>query len=517
MAAPTTFDSDALLAARERAGARVFELSNDLLGSANRDGYFTALNPAWERTLGFSPETLMGQPFIEFVHPGDRAATVAEMARLAAEGVGLPNFENRYAIKDGGWCWLSWQTEVCDEGCYFVAHDVTARVEADQRRLLNASIVEGVDDAIMTKTTDGVVTSWNRASEELYGFTAAEAIGKSVVELIVPAELSGEPMRIVERLLAGDGVRQYTTQRHSKDGALKTVSLTASLLRDAEHNIAGVAVISRDISELDHDQDPQVRAQLDMLAWVGRIRDAIDQDRIVFYAQPIISLNGDHKAHELLCRMVDTEGAIVPPGRFLPAAENYGLIAELDLLAIEEAARQIARGHRVNINLSTASVGRRHIVDIIGDRLRAAKADPSMLTIEITETALLKDVAAAEHFAAAASALGCRISLDDFGTGFGGFTYLKRMSIDQLKIDIEFVRDLPSSRESQQVVKAVASLARGLNLETVAEGVEDDRTCALLYDWGVTHVQGYFFAKPVPIAEALGDPRSDVEDDGRTE
>jgi PAS domain S-box-containing protein len=491
----------------ERAAAHVFELSNDLLGSASLNNYFTALNPAWERTLGFSREALMRQPFMEFVHPGDQAATLAEIDRMTADGVGTVQFENRYATHDGGWRWLSWQAEACPEGYYFIAHDVTAQIAAEQRRYLGASIVEGVDDAIMTETTDGVVTSWNRASEELYGFTASEAIGRSMVDLVVPAELGDEPERIIERLLAGEGVRQYTTRRHRKDEALMTVSLTASLLRDADHAVVGVAVISRDISEMDLDQD-RARSELDALAWVGRIRDAIDDQRIVFYAQPIIRLDGEVESYELLCRMVDPEGAIVPPGRFLPAAESYGLIAELDLLAIEEGARQIAKGHRVNINLSTASVGRRHIVDVIADRLHAAGADPLKMTIEITETALMKDLVAAQRFAVGASKLGCRISLDDFGTGFGGFTYLKRLPIHQLKIDVEFVRDLSSCRESQHVVKAVASLARGLNLESVAEGVEDDQTFALLQDYGVTHAQGYLIAPPAPVADAINQPTS---------
>jgi PAS domain S-box-containing protein len=447
----------------------------------------------------------MGQPFLGFVHPGDREATVAEMARLASEGVGPTRFENRYPVAGGGWRWLSWQVEVADEGYYFVAHDVTLRVADSQRRLLRDSIIAGIDDAILTKTTDGVVTSWNPASEELYGYTAREAIGNPLVDLIVPEELRAEPGRIVGRLLAGEGIRQYTTKRRRKDGAALTVSLTASLMRDSEHEIVGVAIVSRNIAGLDSDQDTEVHAELDTLAWVGRIRDAVDENRIVFHAQPIISLRGTPTSYELLCRMIDREGTTVPPGRFLPAAENYGQIAELDLLAIDEGARQIASGHRVNINFSTVSVGRRHIVDILAEKLHAAQADPSKLTIEITETALMKDMIRAQRFAEGASALGCRIALDDFGTGFGGFTYLKKLHLDQLKIDVEFVRDLKSSRASQQVVKAVVSLAEGLGLETVAEGVEDEEALTLLTHYGVTHAQGYFLASPGPIAEIIGD------------
>jgi EAL domain-containing protein (putative c-di-GMP-specific phosphodiesterase class I) len=117
---------------------------------------------------------------------------------------------------------------------------------------------------------------------------------------------------------------------------------------------------------------------------------------------------------------------------------------------------------------------------------------------------VMKDIAAAQRFASAVAALGCRLALDDFGTGFGGFTYLKKLRIDRLKIDVEFVRDLHSSSASQHVVKAVVSLAKGFGLDTVAEGVEDAESFALLEGYGVTHAQGYFIATPAPIAQVLG-------------
>ena len=136
-------NTEGLRAAEERAASHGFAFSSDLIGSASPDGYFTALNPAWEKTLGFSVESLMEQPFLAFVHPADREATTAEMTRLGAERVGPEVFENRYAVKSGGWCWLSWQVEVSDEAYYFIARDVTARVAADQRGHLLANIVEG--------------------------------------------------------------------------------------------------------------------------------------------------------------------------------------------------------------------------------------------------------------------------------------------------------------------------------------------------------------------------------------
>jgi PAS domain S-box-containing protein len=484
---------------------RIFEFSPDLLGSANEAGYFTALNPAWERTLGFTVEELMSQPFTEWVHPGDREATVAEMARLEAEGVGRERFQNRYAVKSGGWCWLSWQVGVSEETYYFTARNVTKEVEAEHRTHLAASLVEGIDDAIVTTTTDGVITSWNHASEDTYGFAAEEVIGRPLAGLVVPHEHREGPIAIIGRLLEGQGVRQYTANWRHRDGRELTVSLTASLLRDESHKVLGVVVVSRDISQLGL-EDLQVRSEMDSLVWVGRIRDAIDEGRICFYGQPIVSLSGVVRSYELLCRMLDRDGNVILPAHFLPAAENYGLIEELDLLAIEEAARQMAAGHPMSMNLSPRSVGRRHFVDVVAEKLRDAEADPSLLTIEITETGLMKNIANAERFARAVSKLGCRVALDDFGTGFGGFTYLKRLQIDELKIDVEFIRDLGANHASEHVVRAVVSLAQALGLDTVAEGVEDADTLALLAGYRVTHAQGYHFAAPGPLSEILGAP-----------
>ena len=382
------------------------------MGIAGPDGYFKALNPAWEKTLGFSEEAMKAQPFIEFVHPGDRDRTLAEAQRIAATGQATADFLNRYAAADGGWRWLSWRTQVDDSGdSIFVARDVTAQVMADQKRHMLASLVERADDAILTKTTDGVVTTWNQGAEELYGYTEDEAVGRSVQDLIIPAARRHESKSIVERLLRGEGVRQYFTERCRKDGSVIDISLTASLVRDEADEVVGVAVISRENPEFAQDQ---IKArELDTLSWVGRIRDAIDQDRLVFFAQPLFEIGGQPVGHELLCRMIDQGGRVIPPGDFLPAAETYGLMSEIDMLAIREASRLAGEGRRVCANLSAASVVRSTTAGFIAEQLERAGADPRNLTIELTETALMKDMRAAKSFTERVSSLGCQIALDD--------------------------------------------------------------------------------------------------------
>jgi EAL domain-containing protein (putative c-di-GMP-specific phosphodiesterase class I) len=130
-------------------------------------------------------------------------------------------------------------------------------------------------------------------------------------------------------------------------------------------------------------------------------------------------------------------------------------------------------------------------------------ADPSLIVVELTETALFEDEEAAAALFERISALGCKLALDDFGTGYGGFRYLKRLPVDLLKIDMDFVRDLPTNEASQHVVKAVVSLAQDFGQKTVAEGVEDMATMQLLRDFGVDFAQGYAIARPKPAREVL--------------
>jgi EAL domain-containing protein (putative c-di-GMP-specific phosphodiesterase class I) len=256
-----------------------------------------------------------------------------------------------------------------------------------------------------------------------------------------------------------------------------------------------MVVVFRDTTQ---EQAQQTRAQreLNTLTWVGRIRDALDEDRLVLYSQPILPLGDGAPREELLVRMLGHDGAVIPPGSFLPVAEKYGLIGELDRWVITQAIRHAAAGRSVHANLSADSIGSLDFLPVIEQQLRDTKADPSKLVFEITETALMGNIEAGERFARGLANLGCALALDDFGTGFGSFTYLKRLPIEYLKIDIDFVRELPSNEANQHLVKAIISLAKGFGQQTIAEGVEDADTLALLHHYGVDFAQGFHIGRP---------------------
>ena len=199
--------------------------------------------------------------------------------------------------------------------------------------------------------------------------------------------------------------------------------------------------------------------------------------------------------------MIGRDNEVIMPGSFLPVAEKYGLIGEIDRWVITQATRLAATGRRViEANLSAASIGNSDLLPFIEQQIREAHADPANLVFEITETALMHDITAGEVFARGLAALGCGLALDDFGTGFGSFTYLKKLPMTHLKIDIEFVRDLVANPDNLHVVKAIVSLARAFGLKTIAEGVEDEQALTLLRAEGVDFAQGFHLGRPSPIS-----------------
>jgi EAL domain-containing protein (putative c-di-GMP-specific phosphodiesterase class I) len=243
-------------------------------------------------------------------------------------------------------------------------------------------------------------------------------------------------------------------------------------------------------------EEQRRKRELNALSWVGRIRDALDEHRLVLYAQPIIDVPSRNVVmYELLLRMVDHDGTIIAPGRFLPAAEQFGLIEDIDRWVIIEAARLAAGGLKVHFNISGKSLGSRLLISDLVRTLRDTGADPGLLVCEITETTLASDEAAAQWFAHEFAALGCGIALDDFG----GFTRFKRLPFTTLKIEIEVVRDLLGSPKNQRVVKAIVDLAQGFGRKTMALGVEAQATLALLQEYGVDYAQGFAIGRPAPI------------------
>jgi EAL domain-containing protein (putative c-di-GMP-specific phosphodiesterase class I) len=238
--------------------------------------------------------------------------------------------------------------------------------------------------------------------------------------------------------------------------------------------------------------------------WLERLRRALQDDLFVLHFQPIVSLaDGTVSHHEALLRLADEPaGQLIAPGRFLPAAERYGLIRDIDRMVLDKVAALLGEGHagdgvKLAMNVSAVSVTDGTLLSYLERCLVRHAVDPSLLVIEVTETAAISDMQSARAFCAGALALGCAVALDDFGAGFGSFQYLKHLPFSYLKIDGDFIRRLPVSRTDQLVVKALAGVVGGMGRQTIAEFVGDDATISMLRCYGVDYAQGFQVGRPV--------------------
>ncbi|MCW2988594.1 MAG: hypothetical protein JWM24_1532 [Solirubrobacterales bacterium] len=383
-------------------------------------------------------------------------------------------------------------------GVGVVVIDITEREEAEH---LRSAVMDTMVEGLYVLDSEGRLTFMNAAASRLLGWSEAELMGKSMHDAIHFQHADGSPhsehdCELLKVRTEGRSISMAHEAFSRKDGAILPVAYSAAPLM-AGARVGGVVVVFRH-TRLERAEEDKAKRELDTLAWVGRIRDALDEGRLVLYSQPIVPLTGGQPSQELLLRMIGTGGEVISPQSFLPVAEKYGLIGEIDRWVIGEAVRLAAAGQRLEANLSAESIGNLDLLALIERELRDTGADPANVVFEITETSLMEDVQAGEAFARGLSEIGCQVALDDFGTGFGGFTYLKKLPIDYLKIDIDFVRELATNRANQHLVGAIVGLAKDFGYQTVAEGVEDAATLALLRDYGVDFAQGFHLGRPSP-------------------
>jgi PAS domain S-box-containing protein len=384
---------------------------------------------------------------------------------------------------------------------------MTERV-ASERALLAArnhlrAVTDSMGEGLFTLDSDGRLDYMNEAAEQLLGWPLDVLRGRAMHEVIQARRPDGSALAFAGSPIAqvrvhGRTVRESDDVFVRRDGSTLPVAYTAAPF-ETDEGVEGCVVVFADITERKA-RETVLQQEADTLSWIGRIQDALMEDRFVLYAQPIVDLaSGKTVQRELLLRLQEEDGSVVAPGAFLDVAERYGLISDIDRWVVERGAEIAAGGQPVEVNISARSIGDPAMLEHIEQCLDRSAVDPRLLVFEITETAIADDAETAQAFAEQLRRLGCKLALDDFGTGFGGLTYLKNLPLDFLKIDIEFVRDLTTNPRSRHVVQAVIALARDFELQTVAEGVEDGETLDLLAQLGVDFAQGYFIARPAPL------------------
>jgi diguanylate cyclase (GGDEF)-like protein len=249
--------------------------------------------------------------------------------------------------------------------------------------------------------------------------------------------------------------------------------------------------------------------------WAGRILAAIREHRLELYYQSIVPVGSGGPAGdfvELLLRMRDEEGTLVPPAAFLPAAERYDLLPAIDRWVVATALASLAgrypsgHGHRADlysINLSGASLGDETFLAFVRARLAEHRVPPEVICFELTETVAITNLGVAVRFINELRALGCRFALDDFGSGLSSFAYLKSLPVDFLKVDGHFVRGIAHDSIDRAMVEAVNRIGHEMGLRTIAEFVETQAVLDCLQELGVDYAQGYAISRPRPLAERL--------------
>ncbi|MGB3612174.1 MAG: EAL domain-containing protein, partial [Elainellaceae cyanobacterium] len=260
--------------------------------------------------------------------------------------------------------------------------------------------------------------------------------------------------------------------------------------------------------------DQELSEQRSQQQWISRIQQALDNHEFQLYQQPIVPATGDGwDAHhrEILLRLMDSSGKLIPPMAFIPAAERYGLMPAIDRWVIQAFFKQVERqpktGQKLGtvrqgfyaLNLSGASINDEQFLPFLKQQVMQSTIRPESLCFEITETVAVSNLNVAREFIRELKALGCSFALDDFGSGMSSFGYLRHLAVDYIKIDGAFVRNLLQDDISTSIVEAITKIAHSMGLKAIAEQVEDAGTQQRLHQLGVDYVQGYGIGRPAPL------------------
>lgn len=441
---------------------------------------------------------------LELIHPADRSLVERMYHEVTREPkpfdyqlrIVRPDGEVRTIENHGDVVYEEYGRPVRMVG---IVQDITERKRAEgalrQTHEQFQSIIDNSPSVIYAKDRSFGYLFANREFGRMFQVDPEEMIGKTD-ETIMPLDVAGRA-RASDRKVLEDGEIVQEEEVIWRRGGDRTYLTQKFPLLDTDGEVYAVCGISTDITER-KEREQELRAEVD---WSIRVREAVRESRLVLHAQPILNLETNTiEQEELLVRMRGGRGVedLVMPGEFLPPAERFGLVHEIDRWVVTEAVK-IAKDRPVEVNLSAKSIGDADLIKLIETQIRAEGVHPGNLIFEITETAAAENLEAARDLAWRLRGLGCGFALDDFGTGYGTFAYLKHLPVTFIKIDMEFVRYLAIDPSDQKVVKSIIAVAQNFGVKTIAEGVEHQTTLDLLRELGVDYAQGFLIGEPKPI------------------
>ena len=538
------------------------ETSHDLIWTTDAQGRFTYLNNGSLDILGIAPKDLLGHCFFDFEARPSHISNRRFFSTLRKHGE-VKNYVTHLLAPDGTDRWIGINarvqygenTEVL--GIRGTARNITEQHEAalqiehlathdsltglpnrvSLQRTLEQALAAGdvgavlfididhfkyVNDNFGHRSGDQLIVGVSGVLKEAIKPFNGQVfrMGGDEYAVHLPESLRGNATKIAEHLL--EALRHYRFQSSAQQ---RVSSLTASvgvalypfhgsdvtgLLSNADIAMYQAKDGGRNRVML-YDQDAlSLRRTHSRVQWANKLRDVLDDDRLVLYCQPVVRLSDLRTVHcEILVRMREENGNVVLPGQFIEYAESLGMVQEIDMRVVERLIEHLRlpaqRSAKIRyfVNLSRVSISDPNWVRKFHSMLASADVNHHQLVFEITETAAMSDVDVTQQFIRELKQMGCRFALDDFGAGFSSFYYLKRFDVDYLKIDGGFVRDLATDEGNRVFVKALCDVARGLNKQVVAEWVENREVMRILTEMGTLYGQGYLFHRPAPLWEEL--------------
>jgi diguanylate cyclase (GGDEF)-like protein len=381
-------------------------------------------------------------------------------------------------------------------------------IDLDRFRLVNEAHGHATGDRLLTAAATSLAA-------RLRATDALGRVGADEFAVVLPRTDSAAATAVASDLLVA--IRNGVHMRGSGENVRMTASVgvafvgrgecgaATDLLARADIAVQSAKAAGRDRVAIAEDPGTGADRARASLSWAGRLREALESGGLALHAQPIVPLDANvvERRHELLVRLRDAPE--IRSTELIATAETFGQIQAVDGWVCARALDILTstRDAVVHVNLAAASIGDADLMAFVARAVRAANLAPGRLVFEITETSAIADFETATVALERLRALGCHTALDDFGSGFASFAYLKRLPFDFLKIDGEFVRELPFNVVDQLAVEAMAGIAKGLGLRTVAEYVSNDETMDLLRGLGIEYAQGFHVGQPVATEQVF--------------
>jgi diguanylate cyclase (GGDEF)-like protein/PAS domain S-box-containing protein len=535
------------------------------MGMVSLDHKIIEANLAFHNMLGYSNDELIGVNFKDITHPDDVETSINQHHNLITGKIANYHFEKRYIHKQGHVLWVLLSVSLVRDKdatpIYAIAQmqDITERKQVEEKLSYQAAhdVLTGlVNRREFERRAERILDTIRRDKDEhalcfmdldqfkVVNDTCGHMAGDEMLRQITSvlhdtvrkrdtlARLGGDEFGVLMEHCSLDDAHRVAASlqkaiqdyQFSWEGQTfkagvsiglvpitETTSNLTQLLKDADAACYMAKELGRNRIHVYHHEDENLVRRSGEMQWVTRLNQAFEEDRFCLYAQAIVPLGASTDKHyELLIRMKDEQGGIIPPGAFLPAAERYNLISKIDHWVIEHTFGLLADNPAFlsqidfcSINLSGQSLTSPEILEYIITQLDRTGIQGEKICIEITETAAISNLSLAMKFISTLKGLECRFALDDFGSGLSSFAYLKNLPVDYLKIDGMFVKDIVDDPIDHAMVRSINEIGHVMGMQTIAEFVENDVIKGMLKEIGVNYAQGYGIGRPQPFHDLL--------------